>query len=254
MSKKIYAIDHAGLPVWYRFRYEDTARYFGWHMAGSRQDDGTMPACDILSVSDELFKARDHIFSPRAKDAFKEYRILAGVTGRSLSTHRRFIMHAAAFIWKEKAWLYTAPSGTGKTTQYLNWKRLYPEEVQILCGDMPLLHWQEDGRIMVCPSPWNGNERLGEENRLSAPLGGIVYLAQSNKDLFAPADLYRLVRPIWFKLIGQVETEEQIRARGEFLDHMLSAYPVWLLENRGDEASVLLARDAFERVLQGRGQ
>ena len=250
MEKQFYVISYAGLKVYYTLRYPDAAVFFGWHIKPYSRVEGSILIDDVISLSESLRRKREGIFYPGTKDAFKEYRILVEPTGKLLSLNRRFIMHAVAFIWKERAWLFTAPSGTGKTTQYLNWKNTWPEEVEILCGDMPVLEWKENEQIWVHPSPWNGSEQFGKKNHKAAPLGGIVYLAQGVEDRICKADFHRLAKPLWHKMIGQADTEEQICARAAFLDHMCRKYPVWMLVNRGDVCSAVLTRAEFETCFQ----
>lgn len=55
----------------------------------------------------------------------------------ALLPHGRAIIHAVCFVWCGKAWLICAPSGVGKTTHYKQWKRLFPNEVEMLNGDKP---------------------------------------------------------------------------------------------------------------------
>ena len=98
-----------------------------------------------------------------------EYKSLIGLVSDKLMLSDRLIFHSVAFALRGRAWLLTAPSGTGKTTQYMNLKKLYGDEIRIICGDNPVLHFMQDGTIMVHPSPWKGKEKLG--SNLTAPLG-----------------------------------------------------------------------------------
>ena len=205
-----------------------------------------------LFVPEDLLERRRPIFSAGVPDDYMEYRVCVEVTGRALADRGCFLFHATAFEWRGFAWLMTAPSGTGKSTQYHNWKKLWPDEVSILCGDMPALSLDDGGNVWVHPSPWNGKEREGFENHHSVPLGGIVFLKQGDADSIENAPLDKLIRPLWHQFIGQADTELQIRNREHFLDHMLRHYPFWLLENRGDYSSAQLTKSTFEEYLSRR--
>ena len=233
-----------GKDLYYRIKFKDTPIWFRWHMVPS---DNTNEKA--ISLSDDLYRERRKEFPSGTPEGFIEYRILVEETGRVLCEQGVFIIHATAFLWKQYAWLITAPSGTGKTTQFNNWKRLWDNEVRILCGDMPVLRTDASGRIWVCPSPWNGKERMGFENHTDYPLGGMVFLKQSNGNRITPIDLHKIVWPIWHQFIGQCDTERQIRSRERFLNLLLDKYPVWLLENRGDEDSTRMTRHIFEDCL-----
>jgi len=95
------------------------------------------------------------------------------------------VLHSAALVYRGKAYLFTAPPGTGKSTHALLWKEKLKEQVQILNGDKPLLRLRNGG-ITVYGSPWQGKERLGYNG--SAPLGGIYLLRRGNVNRTAPMD------------------------------------------------------------------
>ena len=53
------------------------------------------------------------------------------------------LMHGAVVAVKDKAWLFTAPSGTGKTTHIRLWLDNIPGSF-VVNGDKPLIHVGED--------------------------------------------------------------------------------------------------------------
>ena len=229
-----------GVLLNYALCYEETQKWFRWHMVSSTEE-----IKDPVSLTYDIIRERRNSFSPGVSDSFVEFRILVEPTGKKLCEYGVFIMHAVAFLWNGCAWLLTAPSGTGKTTQYLNWKKLFPEEVSMICGDMPILKAESDGKIMVYPSPWNGKERMGFENHNSYPLGGIIYLMQADHNRFEKADFRELILPLWIQFVGIPDTETQIRSKEHFANILFSRYPVWKYENMGDEASTLKMRKAL---------
>ena len=53
----------------------------------------------------------------------------------------RFLMHGAVLSWKGNGLMFTAPSGTGKSTHIDLWKRYLGEEVEIINGDKPKMEY-----------------------------------------------------------------------------------------------------------------
>lgn len=109
----------------------------------------------------------------------EEIGILRRVGLELLAHYEAMFIHGAAILYKNKAYLFTAPSGTGKSTHIKLWKKLLGDEAVILNGDKPFLRWM-DGRMMVCGSPWRGKEGWGENT--TAPLGGIFILRRGEMD------------------------------------------------------------------------
>lgn len=164
-----------------------------------------------------------------------ESKSLLGLISDELLPHNRLLFHSAAILWHGKAWLITAPSGTGKTTQYRNLKKLYKDEIQIICGDNPVLHFRPDDTIMVYPSPWNGKENYGGD--AEAPLAGIVWLAQSQENeikRLAPKDA---VVPIFHEINTYSRTPELVDQMFWLEEKMITSVPVWKFENTGTLAS-----------------
>lgn len=129
-----------------------------------------------IHVPEADLSAARPLYGRESSAAYVEYMELCPLVSDLLLSYRRVIFHSTAFLWHDKAWLLTAASGVGKTTQYIQWKRLYGEDVQILNGDKPILRFEEKS-IYVCASPWTGKEGMGQN--FEAPLGGILFLKQA---------------------------------------------------------------------------
>lgn len=238
----IYQGEYAGHPVTFRFLYEDTPRYFRGRLRPS--DAQTADAV----VTPELMERARPLNPPDAPDAYIEYRCMIAQTAKALLKHDCCIFHSACFVWQGYAWLLTAPSGTGKTTQYKNWVQSHPGGIVMLSGDMPVLERRGDGSIWAHPTSWNGKENIG--NRISAPVGGVVLLAQGRENVLTPLSVRDGLQPIYEQFIVRPETEEQIRALGRLMDQMFRTLPFWKLVNLGDPASTELVRAAFAERLR----
>ncbi|WP_426350909.1 hypothetical protein ACPWSR_06660 [Alloiococcus sp. CFN-8] len=86
-------------------------------------------------------------------------------------------LHCCYMMYKEQAILFTAPSGTGKTTQGTLWNRLYGS--QIINGDKCLLQ-QEGESWLACGFPFHGSAEECENK--SYPIRAIVIVRQSQED------------------------------------------------------------------------
>ncbi len=243
---QVYQMTVAGHPLRYRFLYPAT-RLLLYPLpsktAGERVD---------IAVTPEKINLGRNFLPPDSSDAYVEYRCLIELTARRLLQYGCCIFHSAAFFWRDRAWLLTAPPETGKTTQFLNWQRLHPGEISMISGDMPVLEAREDGVVWVHPSSWNGKENL--RSRISAPLGGLVLLEQGPMNRIAPLDLREGIVPLLKQFMALPETEEELSAMAALLDRTLRAAPAWKLINLGDEASTELLRGTLQKSLEERGR
>jgi hypothetical protein len=82
------------------------------------------------------------------------------------------LYHGSVLAYDGRAFLFTAPSGTGKTTHSRLWLSEIPG-TYILNGDKPLLRIESD-RAYACGTPWRGKEKYGRNEIL--PLEAICIL------------------------------------------------------------------------------
>jgi len=235
MKMKI-EIKLAGLPLRLRLEHAETAAYF---------EPYTLPDADAdvdLYVTAEDF-ARDGGPLSDAPGAFQEYSLLVAASSRCLLRHGRVVYHGVAVKLGGRAWLITAPSGTGKTTQYKWLKTLYREKVSLICGDKPILERRGE-RVYVHPSPWPGKERF--PGGPGGALAGIVLLEQAQENTVSRLTAREAVFPLFREFLYVPEMEEEAREVGRMAEAMLRL-PVWKLRNRGDEAS---ARLLYETVTE----
>ncbi len=110
---------------------------------------------------------------------------LSGAAFESMILHRRiaemmprfdtFLMHGAVVALDGQAYLFAAPSGTGKTTRVMRWLEAFPDSV-VVNGDKPLIRC--DGQqVLTCGSPWCGKE--GWNTNVSVPLRAIFCLERT---------------------------------------------------------------------------
>lgn len=180
--------------------------------------------------------------------ADQEFFLLHLGVSNALLEYKRCLFHGVAFIFQGKAFIFTAPSGTGKSTQFKHWKKLFGKDVQIINGDKPILEFCKDKTIVVHPSPWNGKENF--HGYRSAPLAGIIYLEQGKENAITRLTPQEAVIPIYKQFLYLPEKEEHIRAVCRLEDSLLRNIPVWKLVNLGDLDSAQLTHDVLLKYLE----
>ena len=223
---KIYKTDCDGVTIRYRFLNEGTHLYF--------QRITEMPETEEYDIgfSEEEFRRLREKNTISVKDEYLEYHSLIEKTAHYLMRYDRCLFHGAAVVYNGYAWLLSGPSGTGKTTQLINWIKMYPEEIKVINGDKPVLRFQEDKGIEVCTSPWRGKERFGLE--MSAPLGGIIYLEQGKENEFVGKEETEKTGMILWQFLMRPDTEEEVRKLAGYLDRIFREVPVYVYRNKGD--------------------
>ena len=70
------------------------------------------------------------------------------------------LFHGSVIAVDGEGYLFTAKSGTGKSTHTFLWRREFGERAEMINDDKPLLKIKEN-EILACGTPWNGKHRLG---------------------------------------------------------------------------------------------
>lgn len=234
---QVYQAEFAGRAIRYAFHYPDTARHFrSWIRPVGGED------YDVSAPPELIAEAHRRQPEQRGMD-YAEYKALISMTSEFLLPDNCCVFHAVAFLWRGRAWLLTAPSGTGKSTQFMNWRRQHPGEIMMICGDMPILERRADGSVWVHPTSWTGKENVGSFT--AAPLGGVVLLEQGKENRIRPLSASEAILPLLAQFVVDPETEESVRALCGLLDALLRAGPVWKLVNLGDAPSTELLRETI---------
>lgn len=107
-------------------------------------------------------------------EPFIAYRKIAN----KLVKYSIILFHGAAIAVNNKCFIFTAPSGTGKTTHIKNWLKMIPG-TYVVNGDKPLINMNT---LMVYGTPWCGKENMGSNK--AVPLSGIIVLKRAeNNDI-----------------------------------------------------------------------
>ena len=89
------------------------------------------------------------------------------------------LLHGAAIGFRDQGYIFTAPSGTGKTTHILKWIDNLPEAF-VVNGDKPFVKISNGNGISnayICGSPWAGKENLYTNAKV--PLKAIILMQRS---------------------------------------------------------------------------
>ena len=122
-----------------------------------------------------------------------------------LPKYDRVLFHGSSLAIDGHGVLFTAKSGTGKSTHTRLWRQEFGQRVKMVNDDKPFLHISEDG-ITLYGTPWRGKHALGEN--CSAPLETIVFVNRgevNRMESVTPRELYPL-------LLQQTYTPEDPKA------------------------------------------
>lgn len=158
-----------------------------------------------------------------------------------LLRHDGFQLHSSAIVLDGKAYLFSAPSGTGKSTHTEKWCRLYGAE--ILNDDKPALR-HIGNTWMVYGTPWSGKHDLSQP--LGVPLGGIAFLQRGEENTIRPMTAAEAV-PAIISQIPRYLPKRYMEQQLMLLDKLLSEETIWLLTCRNDDDAARVSYEAMKK-------
>lgn len=96
-----------------------------------------------------------------------------------LSDYEGFFFHSSCLELDGDGYLFTALSGTGKSTHTRNWRKLFGDRVTMINDDKPIIR-KIDGIFYVCGTPWMGKSEIGC-NKI-APIKAIYVLQRGEQN------------------------------------------------------------------------
>lgn len=208
----------------------------------------------LVVLSPDGSRARFHVVRGAsgggvADEALREELFHAARHAFLLMARRKgyFAMHAASILYRDAIWLFSAPSGTGKSTQAALWHDVCGTPV--INGDLALLRVREDGADFFA-MPWCGTSGLCENIR--APLGGVVLLRKGKENVIAEPPLHARQLAVNNRLISPVWTEEQLRGSLAFAAGLCRRVPVYRYACTKDRDAVAVLKAKLDSLAGGR--
>ncbi len=151
------------------------------------------------------------------------------------------MLHASCVVMENRAYLFTADSGTGKSTHTGLWLQAFGEKAFILNDDKPALRL-EDGIWYAYGTPWSGKYDISRNIRV--PVEGIAVVERAAENVIAPFEGVEAIRAILRQVVCPQSAAYRIRVL-ELLDRLMIQIPVWKLQCNTDVDAALVSYRAM---------
>ncbi len=158
--------------------------------------------------------------------------------------HGCFKIHASAVVLDNQAYLFSAPSGTGKSTHTSLWCDYFgPSRAYILNDDAPIIKRVGD-EFIAWGSPWSGASPLNRN--AGVPLKAIAFLERSQSDWISPmASSESIVHLMEHTCV--THNPERMKKLMSMLDGLLYAVPIYRLGCTVSRSAVEIAYDGMSK-------
>lgn len=152
-----------------------------------------------------------------------------------------FVLHSSSILVDGEMVLFSAPSGTGKSTQADLWNE--HRNAKIVNGDRNLI-FEENGKFYA--QGWVLSGSSEHRHNVSAPIKAIVSLEKSLENIITELKGVKALRQLHREVISNSWDRECTDQELDFLTKLLSEIPVLHLACRKEESAV----EVLEECLQ----
>ena len=203
----------------------------------------------FVSVNQEYlaFEQRDLLeealregFKPRTfTDPFLERAAIGRQFAEYLLGHGTLWLHGSALALDGCGYLFTARSGTGKSTHTRLWRECFGDRAVMVNDDKPFVTLTEGGALLH-GSPWSGKHGL--DTNITVPLKGICLLERGQDNRIEPAEP-EAVLPLLRKQAYEPLTPEKTAVSHALLQTLAQRVPLWRMAcNKDPEAAETACR------------
>lgn len=147
-----------------------------------------------------------------------------------------FVLHGATVDYKGSGIIFTAPSGTGKTTHAEFWVKELGASV--LNGDSPIIR-ADGGAPYICGSPWCGSSN--DSVKRDVPLKAIVILQRGDENKIEKVSESSAIYEILPEIRRMLWVNGQACHAMDFLEMLLKRSSIYRLQCLPEPASARIA-------------
>lgn len=175
-------VELAGHVITIETETSDLSKYFlGYFSRDSGDIHVRVEAKDIAFERDKSIRedVLEGIPPRKLSDEYLAFIAIQRRLAEILFDYETLVFHGSVVAVDGEAYLFTAKSGTGKSTHTRLWRELFGERAIMVNDDKPFLRITEEG-VLAYGSPWNGKHGLGTNTCL--PLRAICILERGEEN------------------------------------------------------------------------
>ncbi len=207
----------SGLTVQVNCLFDTTAAYCKAYQVSGEESVRTVniSESDLERERQRLLKKKNpgEMLQASTPEAL-EVLVLCRKLAEFLPDYDRILFHGSSLAIDGNGILFTAKSGTGKSTHTRLWREVFGDRVRMVNDDKPFIHIGND-QCTVYGNPWNGKHGLGEN--ISAPLKAIFFVTRGQENRVSPMTSRELL-PL---LLQQTYTPDDMAAMQKTLPLVL---------------------------------
>ena len=244
-----FVMEIAGVVIAVEPMFQSTREYCKPYLTDKTPDTVIQVTGEHLT-EEQLILEREAVeqgIKPRKfKDPFLERATIQRQVADFLVNRGALMLHGSTIAVDGKAYLFTAPCGTGKSTHTRLWRELFGDKAVMVNDDKPFLRITEES-VFACGSPWCGKHGLA--TNISVPLHGICVLSRGKENRIQRADVSEVMDILRQQAHSPLDTD-LLAHSFDLIDIITKYVPLWQLQCNMEQEAARVSYEAMSGMLQ----
>ena len=226
--------------------FESTSAYFRPYLTEDTADFAFTVTGDHLRFEDRflLEEAKEEGFKVRKfTEPFLERQAIQRAFAEFLLPRNVILLHGSTVALDGTAYLFTARSGTGKSTHTRLWREYFGSRAQMVNDDKPFLSISREG-VTAHGAPWSGKHGL--DSNISVPLGGICLLERGSENHIRPMAAEEILDMLRHQSFHSQDPAMEDKLEALLLE-LTRLVPLWNMYCTKDPAAARVAQETMSK-------
>ena len=230
--------------------FESTPQYFKPYLTDDEPEFSIVVTREHIDFeqADLLEEAHRDGFKPRVfTDPFLERAAIQRAFAEFLFGFDILLFHGSAIAVDREGYLFTAHSGTGKSTHTRLWKQVFGDRAVMVNDDKPFLELRQGG-VWLHGSPWSGKHGL--DANVCVPLKGLCILERGNENHIRAAAVEEVMPMLQKQAYRPLDAEKESQFL-QLTEGLSCLVPLWKLACTKDPEAAQIAYSAMHKEKRG---
>lgn len=241
-----FTMEIAGAAIWVQPLFQSTKEYCRPYLTDRTADLSVCVTREDLEFEQMMLEreaVEEGLKIRKFTDPFLERTAIQRHVADYLVSRNTVMLHGSTVSVDGKAYLFTAPCGTGKSTHTRLWRELYGDRAIMVNDDKPFLQINPSG-VLAFGSPWSGKHGLA--SNVCVPLKGICLLRRGKENAIRRIEPKALLRMLYHQvhMPTDVSLAEKTHA---LIDELAGMVSLWEMDCNKEIEAAKVAYGAMSR-------
>lgn len=225
----------AGLKIGYEPRFDLLKKRSEKYLCGGKAEFN-------IGIKDSMFSEKPE-YARGVSDEILEYLWMGTAFNLKLLEYKGMFLHSSTVVVDGKAYSFSAPCKTGKSTHTNLWLKYFGDKAFII-NDDKAAYRKIDGKYYVFGTPFSGKHEINVNTK--AELGAICFIEQAKENSIERMPIDDAVPLIISQTVRPAGTQ-RMEMMCDFIDELISEIPIYKLKCNMEIDAAKLAYETMSK-------